>query len=72
MIGVWSRVGFDHLVAGLFCTTALLRKAKVFSLPIPIGQDFLAIQPLVIDCSIIHDGQNRTLGFLPAAQLVAS
>ena len=66
----WPRVGFDHLGAGLFCTTALSRKVKVFSFLIPIGQGFLTIPPFVMDCSTVHDGQSRTPGFPLTARLV--
>ena len=38
---VRSGAGFPHLISGLICPTALSKKAKVFSLPVPIAQDFL-------------------------------
>ena len=50
---VRPRVGFYHLAAGLICATPLLR-AKVFSLPVPVGQvSFVVRLPYVTDCSII-------------------
>jgi len=36
---VGPRVGFYHLAAGLSYATLPLKGAKVFSLPVPVGQD---------------------------------
>lgn len=40
LIWVRPRAGFYQLVAGLIYPAALLRKSKVFCLPVPTGQDF--------------------------------
>ena len=50
-----STVGFYsyHLAAGLIFPTALLRKAKLLSLPVLVGQEFLNPLLYVTDCLII-------------------
>ena len=68
-LGVRSRVKFYHLASGLICATVLLRKAKVFSLPVPVGRGSSNILPYVTDCSIITQFEgNRTPGLLLIAQ----
>ena len=61
-----SRVGFYHLVAGLLNPTALLKRAKFFNLPVPIGQEFLNLLPYMTDRSIITDFQHGLNSWAPA------